>query len=259
MADIIELSIPIRKSGCQCPWNIYQSISYLIFAGAILILFLQVFPEFELLGQILIIVFFIITITALIFYAIKLTYSDPTDPLVIDFRSTIDPELRDELENKTTRYCNFCKSPVSSIRSKHCMRCNRCTSIFDHHCKFVNNCVGERNYHDFIKLILALEVFEVFLASVCMVFFFHKYWDLSYLDIPIVALLVKSILVIAANGYLIFFHVTLIKKNITTYEYISLRLKRNTEVIPRLHNEENSLSYIKDRDSSVMYANKDNL
>lgn len=92
MADITELATPIRKSGCQCPWNSYQAVSYLLFIGAILILFLQVFPEFELLGQVLIIVFFITTIAVLIFYLIKLTFSDPTDPLVTDFRNTSDPE-----------------------------------------------------------------------------------------------------------------------------------------------------------------------
>lgn len=137
------------------------------------------------------------------------------------------------------------------------MRCNRCTSIFDHHCKFVNNCVGEKNYHDFIKLILALEVFEVFLTSVCIVFFFHRYWDLNYWDIPIIALLFKSVVIMAANGYLILLHAVLIKKNMTTYEYINLRYKRNSEVIPRFQKDENSLSYVKDRDSSIMHCNKE--
>jgi palmitoyltransferase len=32
------------------------------------------------------------------------------------------------------------------LKSYHCMRCNRCTLNFDHHCKYLNNCVGSQNY-----------------------------------------------------------------------------------------------------------------
>ncbi|KAK5653312.1 hypothetical protein OQA88_9003 [Cercophora sp. LCS_1] len=39
-------------------------------------------------------------------------------------------------------------------RSKHCSICKRCIAKFDHHCVFINNCVGAGNHHWFMLLLL---------------------------------------------------------------------------------------------------------
>lgn len=50
-------------------------------------------------------------------------------------------------------------------RTKHCGVCNRCVDSFDHHCNWLNNCIGRQNYGRFIVLLFLLLAFSTFQSA----------------------------------------------------------------------------------------------
>ncbi|KAJ5888794.1 hypothetical protein N7495_008835 [Penicillium taxi] len=62
---------------------------------------------------------------------------------------------------------NFCIPCMSRkpLRSRHCRRCGRCVAKHDHHCPWIDNCVGANNLRHFVLYIVCLEVGIIFFVQ----------------------------------------------------------------------------------------------
>jgi len=67
--------------------------------------------------------------------------------------------------------CPDCES-IKSLRSRHCSICNKCVERYDHHCPWINNCVGTRNHGPFYGFVLSvfLQLIYSLIISIISIF-----------------------------------------------------------------------------------------
>lgn len=51
------------------------------------------------------------------------------------------------------RFCDTCFI-LRDFRTKHCRSCDMCIEEFDHHCIWINNCIGKNNHRTFVAFLL---------------------------------------------------------------------------------------------------------
>ncbi|XP_059775181.1 probable palmitoyltransferase ZDHHC11B isoform X3 [Balaenoptera ricei] len=158
--------------------------------------------------------------------------------------------------------CHLCEVPVTA-KAKHCSACNKCVAGFDHHCKWLNNCVGSRNYWYFFTTVASASaglLYTIVILLYTLIQYFispaslrtdphyrsisdQNTWLLFlplfpvrtstpvFLGIGVLVLLLELISLLLL-GHLLFFHIYLRAKKLSTYDYITRNYQQQSSKAP---------------------------
>ncbi|GAA5839844.1 hypothetical protein JCM9279_005183 [Rhodotorula babjevae] len=127
-----------------------------------------------------------------------------------------------------SKWCETCKT-YRPPRTSHCRLCDNCVERTDHHCAFLNACIGQRNYLPFIAFLVSAVVAGLYSLAFSA---YHisqrasasqlRQWD----TIGAIVVLVATFVFLVPVGGLAAYHAQLIWTNRTTIEMLRPAIAR---------------------------------
>ncbi|KAF8081569.1 hypothetical protein N665_0879s0024 [Sinapis alba] len=146
------------------------------------------------------------------------------------------PRTKDLIVNGITvkiKYCDTCML-YRPPRASHCSICNNCVEKFDHHCPWLGQCIGLRNYRFYFMFILCSALLCIYVHVFCWIYVKRimdgdkiSIWK-SLIKTPAsIALIIYTFISVWFVGGLTGFHLYLISTNQSTYENFRYRYDRH--------------------------------
>ncbi|KAJ2662808.1 palmitoyltransferase for Vac8p [Coemansia sp. RSA 1200] len=123
-------------------------------------------------------------------------------------------------DNGEPRYCLKCNLPKPD-RAHHCSVCGVCVLKMDHHCPWINNCVGFNNQKPFLLFIAYSTLYCLDIAVTSLVFYLRLIFNApgtAEIDITPLFLIILSLAFTMALIGFFGFHIYLTLNNLTTIE-----------------------------------------
>jgi palmitoyltransferase ZDHHC1/11 len=167
-----------RINGLQLPLHPLQLVGWITFMVFILAAYLIIIPAFQPVIQLPLYATISVLVLIHVISHIAALLIDPAD---IELRRISTRKVVPEFDRTKHTHviengrCHLCNIKTSSQRTKHCSVCNKCIEKFDHHCKYLNQCVGKQNYVPFLMCVVSAvaAVLVILAAALAQIILFY--------------------------------------------------------------------------------------
>ncbi|XP_053570322.1 palmitoyltransferase ZDHHC11 [Bombina bombina] len=251
-----------RVNGWSLPLHIFQLIAWLLYSYLAIVgfgIYIPLLPygwkyaAYAIIG--------VIFVCHLVSHLVAVTI-DPAESNVLAKKNyNLPMPIFDKDKHKhviQNLHCYLCEVSVGS-KTKHCSACNKCIADFDHHCKWLNNCVGGKNYWFFFNTVVSA-VLGILLIVIVILYVFIQHFvnpaelrmspqfekvkqnntwlvflPLAPVESPAAGILTVAVITFLLGivslillGHLLVFHIYLLMKKLSTYDYVMQQRIQNT-------------------------------